>query len=88
MKVHEVDELELVYLTVHLPDESEEVFFPLAADEAISMERIAAFQDYLLQQRDSKRYHLRSALPALPHSFIFVYSMKGLPWHLWMLILP
>ncbi|KAK4025243.1 uncharacterized protein LOC116926076 [Daphnia magna] len=59
LKIHQVDELNLVYLTGHLPENNEqEVFFPLAADEAISLNRIAVFQNHLLQHHNSKRLTL------------------------------
>ncbi|KAI9562568.1 hypothetical protein GHT06_010022 [Daphnia sinensis] len=59
VKMHQVDELDLVYLTGHLPENNEqEVFFPLAADEAISLNRIAIIQNHLLHHHNLKRLTL------------------------------
>ena len=55
--MHQVDELDLVYITVDLSDTNrqQEIFLPLAADESLSMKKVGDVQEYLLRQHNSSR---------------------------------
>lgn len=57
MKIHQFDELDLVYITGYLPDaeRQQEIFLPLAADEAISMKKIREVQKCLFHRHKSSR---------------------------------
>jgi hypothetical protein len=57
VKIHQFDELDLVYISGYLPDaeRQQEIFLPLAADEAISMKKIGEVQKCLFHRHKSSR---------------------------------
>ncbi|EFX67900.1 hypothetical protein DAPPUDRAFT_330607 [Daphnia pulex] len=60
VKIHQFDELDLVYITGYLPDaeRQQEILLPLAADEAISMKKIGEVQKCLFHRHKSSRLTL------------------------------
>ena len=54
LKVHQIAELDMVYLTGTLT-ENQEIFVPVAADETLSMDRIFTIQDHVLEKHEAKK---------------------------------
>ncbi len=54
LKVHQVAELDMVYLSGTL-SENQDIFVPVAADETLSMSRISTIQDYILKRHEAKK---------------------------------
>ena len=54
LKVHQIAELDMVYLTGTLT-ENQEIFVPVAADETLSMDRISTIQDHVLDKHEAKK---------------------------------
>ena len=54
LNIHQVAELDIVYLTGTLT-KIQEIFLPVAADETLSMARISTIQDHILQKHGAKK---------------------------------